>query len=93
MTVEQYDALYAKQGGRCAICGKQKDNPNDLTIKHGRSTDRVKERVKRLAVDHDHKTNRVRGLLCTYCNAGLGNFLESHALLFRAANYLLKHSR
>lgn len=46
-------------------------------------------RVRRLAVDHDHETGEVRGLLCTRCNHKvLGGAGESAALLKRAARYL-----
>lgn len=43
---------------------------------------------KRLAVDHDHRTNLIRGLLCTNCNLGLGNFKDCEELLQSAITYL-----
>jgi len=43
---------------------------------------------KRLAVDHCHETNMIRGLLCSKCNRGLGYFKDSLELIERAYEYL-----
>ena len=41
-----------------------------------------------LSVDHDHKTGKIRGLLCMNCNAGLGNLRDNLILVLNAAEYL-----
>lgn len=43
---------------------------------------------KSLSVDHDHKTGKVRGLLCNGCNTSIGHFKDSPDLLRRAIKYL-----
>ena len=41
-----------------------------------------------LAVDHDHETGKVRGILCVMCNLGLGNLGDNVEGLTRALEYL-----
>ena len=48
---------------------------------------------KRLAVDHSHVTNQVRGLLCTHCNTGLHKMEENLGWIRKAEAYLLKHAK
>ena len=39
-------------------------------------------------VDHDHRTKRIRGILCFNCNRGLGKFGDNVELMGRAVDYL-----
>jgi hypothetical protein len=47
---------------------------------------------KKLAIDHDHTTGKVRALLCQRCNTTLGRMNDSPALLQQLINYLEQHS-
>lgn len=50
---------------------------------------RATGKTKRLAVDHDHKTGFVRGLLCGTCNKILGHFRDDWRTAQRVVSYLV----
>lgn len=81
VTNKQFDELIASQQNRCAICHQ----PETALARNSK-------RIKLLAVDHDHKTNAIRGLLCDTCNRGLGYFKDNPNLLIAAAEYLKSHT-
>jgi hypothetical protein len=80
ITTEDYDRMMVEQNGVCAICRK----PESAKGPSGQ--------IKLLAIDHDHVTNRVRGLLCQKCNHGIGQLKDDPLLLRAAADYLEKRS-
>lgn len=78
LTLEQYQEMLARQGGRCAICGSP---PDPTGVKA----------ASRLHVDHDHVTGANRELLCGRCNQGVGFFRDDPAILRAAAEYIERH--
>lgn len=76
ITLNDYQHMYAKQSGLCAICGEKETRKNRYTI------------TCRLTIDHCHVSKRVRGLLCHKCNNGLGQFRDRIDLLEKAIEYL-----
>lgn len=51
---------------------------------------RLPNHAKGFAVDHDHSTGKLRGILCGHCNGGLGLFKDDVASLRSAADYIEK---
>lgn len=47
---------------------------------------------RQMAVDHNHETGKVRGLLCDRCNRGIGLLRDSPLVLRAAVDYLEQHS-
>jgi hypothetical protein len=74
ISVEQYNAFIEKQNNSCAICNKHKDE--------------FSGRGNNFHIDHCHTSGKVRGLLCSNCNTGLGQFKDNIKSLENAIQYL-----
>jgi hypothetical protein len=72
-TIEDYDRMLKEQKGKCAICS---------------STETKNKNYSYFAVDHCHKTGKIRGLLCDKCNTALGSFQDNIKVLSKAIEYL-----
>lgn len=84
ITLDEYNALLAEQGGVCAICGE----PPRIYSSPGGRRRQGRQVRPRLVVDHDHTTGKVRGLLCHPCNSGIGNLKDDVATVRAALDYL-----
>lgn len=75
LSADEWMALFSFQGGRCPICHR--------LLRGG------EQEGKRAAVDHDHRTGRIRALLCCYpCNYVLGYLHDKADMFQECANYL-----
>lgn len=81
ISLQEYNVMLEEQNYRCAVCDKA----------HGTDLHNGK-RTKGLGVDHDHVTGKIRGLLCTNCNKGIGHLGDSPERLRKAAEYLEKQT-
>ena len=76
---EELFELFRQADSKCNICNKK-------LVLHGSDSTIGGSKA---AIDHDHVTGRVRGVLCFNCNAGLGAFKDDIELLSKALEYLL----
>ena len=80
ISYDEYCNLCFQQKNKCAICGKQ------ITSKLNIPKSLVGY------VDHNHQTNKIRGILCASCNLGLGAFRDNPKYLKLAIKYLKANS-
>jgi len=78
ITKMEFEKMLEKQKGKCLICGRYFDKLNFPQHTH---------------IDHDHKTGKVRALLCNNCNVILGNAFDNPLVLINAMKYLKKHNK
>ncbi len=76
----EYDLMFFRQGGLCAVCGNPEMQIDPYTGK-----------IKYLVVDHNHQTNEVRELLCQTCNKLLGFIEKDRERVKKLVKYLKKH--
>jgi hypothetical protein len=80
--IDEYNTLLEQQNHRCAIC----ESIDPKGRKSGRGGG-----VDVFYVDHDHKTGKIRGLLCNICNRTMGYVGENSSVLEEMIKYLQKH--
>lgn len=73
---KEYEKMLNDKNFTCDICGYVQ--PKNA------------EKMQKLYIDHCHKTNQVRGLLCFSCNSALGHFKDNVEALKKAIKYLKK---
>jgi hypothetical protein len=74
ISISQYNELLERQNFRCGLCAREA-----ISFPRGYS----------LAVDHDHRTGEIRGLLCYTCNIFLGK-IDNKDYMNRVSRYLRK---
>lgn len=79
-TLQAIQEMEAAQGSKCAICLQTQMRIGWLSGK-----------PDAMAVDHDHKTGKIRGLLCDTCNRAIGMLKDNPDIMRAAASYIERH--
>lgn len=99
LLVKRFGVDRSRSGGRasaCKECVSHKGTASRYGItvvearalrSGGRQCD-ICGRTRKLEVDHNHSTGKVRGVLCSRCNGALGQFCDDARLLLKAVAYL-----
>jgi hypothetical protein len=81
LTMAQYEAMWEAQQGRCA------------NVRCNFTGELLCYQRNGLHVDHDHKTGKVRGLLCSTCNKAMGMLGDDPGRLLGLIEYLSSFAR
>lgn len=73
MRIDDKERMFIEQKGRCSNIGCQS---------------KLEGRISKIAIDHCHKTEKVRGLLCINCNLALGHVKDDKNRLIGLLIYL-----
>jgi hypothetical protein len=87
--------------GECKTCLSARSSRNRRKRNHGLTDDQLEKILepavceccgssKRVAIDHDHKTGKVRGLLCLYCNTALGKLDDDVPRMLSLCEWVLR---
>ena len=76
LSLKEYNLILKNSKEKCEICG----NKETRKTKTGK--------ISRIHLDHNHKTGKVRGVLCSNCNIGIGNLKHDIKILRKAIQYL-----
>lgn len=82
ISIEDYDDMFLSQGGCCAICKETE-----------KAIDKRTNKPRSLAVDHCHKTGKIRQLLCNRCNHVLGLIKDSIDICDKVKEYLWRNQK
>jgi Recombination endonuclease VII len=74
LTVAKFKGMLAAQENKCYLCS--------IEMQEGGKY------YNRVCIDHNHKTGKVRALLCFKCNVGLAMFNENPEVLIKASQYI-----
>jgi hypothetical protein len=75
ISLERFKEMSESQNGVCAICGKSEKR-------------KIRGKITALSIDHCHESGKIRGLLCSDCNRGIGILGDSPERLRAAADYI-----
>jgi hypothetical protein len=75
MTTTEYESLVSIRNGKCDCCGSV-------------ASETTKHPLNKLVIDHCHETGKIRGLLCSRCNIGIGVLGDTLEHTRKAYEYL-----